>query len=134
MLFQRRTNYRWLILIPIGILILIGGGVALSRGRPRVTDIFPPPDAVAIPGLAPVRVAFSRPMNWESVTQNLDIQPRQAGDTSWDGDTLTFNPTQPWPGGETVTVRLSTAARASIGLPLAEPQTWSFTVARTMLA
>lgn len=131
---QRRTTPRWLILVPIGVLILIAGALALARGRPRLADTFPDPGAVAVPGLAPVRLTFSRPMNRESVAQNLRFQPAVPGDLFWEGNTLTFTPSQPWPAGETITVTLGSGARASAGLPLAETQAWSFRAAPTLLA
>ena len=133
MLFRRRTFPRWLFVIPIGILILIGGGIAFARGRPTVTSVFPVPDTVAVPGLAPVRITFSRAMNQESVAQNLVFEPEHPGEVTWEGDTMSFTPTTPWPGGEVITVTLG-GARSSLGIPLAEQQVWPFTVARTMLA
>ena len=135
MLFQRRNNLRWLwVLIPILILILIGSGIAFTRGQPVITNIFPPPNMVAVPGLAPIQISFSRAMNPEAVEQGLTIEPDQPGEFVWEENTLAFTPTDPWPGGAVISVALGTGARTSLGIPLAEEQVWSFTVARTMLA
>jgi len=134
MRFRRATNFWFLFLIPLGILVILGGWILVSRGRPVVTEVFPLPDSAAVPGLAPIRLGFSRPMNQASVIANLEIQPPQTGEFSWEGDMVTFTPSQNWPGGETITITVKTGARSSIGLPLAETRVWSFTAARTMLA
>ncbi|MCB9133864.1 MAG: Ig-like domain-containing protein [Anaerolineales bacterium] len=134
MLFRRRTFPRWLILIPILLLILLAGGLPLARGRPTVTEIFPAPDTLAVPGLAPIHLTFSRAMNHAAVEQNLTLTPAHPGSYTWEGNILTFTPTEPWPGGATITAALGTGARSSLGMPLTETQTWSFTIARTMLA
>ena len=76
-------------------------------------------------------------MRPESVAQNLLIEPSPGGETTWEEDilTLTFIPDQPWPSGETITVILTTGARSSLGLSLAEPETWYFiTVTNRLLA
>jgi len=135
MLSQRPNNLRWLwVLISILIIILIGGGIAFTRGRPTVTDKFPAPDTVAVPAVAPVEITFSRTMNPKAVEQGLIIEPDRPGKIVWEGNTLSFTPNEPWPGGAVISVTLGTGARSSLGIPLAEKQAWSFTVARTMLA
>lgn len=134
MLFRRRAFPRWLILIPILLLILIGGGLTLSRGRPAVREVFPAPDTLAVPGLAPLRLTFDRAMNHAAVEQSLNLTPAHAGAFSWEANTLTFTPAEPWPGGAVITATLGTGARSSLGIPLPEAQTWTFTIARTMLA
>lgn len=134
MLFRRRTFPRWLILIPIVILILIGAWIAVARGRPTVVEVFPAPDTLAVSGLAPVRVTFSRPMNPNAVEASLSLTPSQPGTFVWEENTVTFTPDEPWPGGAVISVTVGTGARTSLGIPLAEAQNWSFSVARTMLA
>lgn len=134
MRFHRRTFPRWLFAVPIAILLLIGGGALYARGRPAVVGVFPAPGAVAVSGLAPVRISFSRAMNRASVENSLILQPSQLGAFAWEGNTLTFTPADAWPGGVAVSVTLTTDARSALGVPLAVPHAWSFTVARTMLA
>lgn len=134
MLFRRRTLSRWLLLIPILLLILIGGGIYLARGRPSVIEVFPAPDTLAVPGLAPIHLTFSHAMNRGAVEQNLSLTPDHPGSFSWDKNTLTFTPEAPWPAGAVITATIGTGARSSLGIPLSEAQTWSFTIARTMLA
>ncbi len=140
MLFRKRSFPRWLILIPIVILILLGGGIAFARGRPTVIGVFPAPGAVAMPGLTPIRMTFSRAMNLPSVEQSLQIQPAHPGTFTWAGETMTFTPSEPWPAGAVISATLAGGARSSFGLPLTQEEggaftgTWSFSVARTMLA
>ncbi|NUM45386.1 MAG: Ig-like domain-containing protein [Anaerolineales bacterium] len=134
MLFRRRTFPRGLFLVPIVILSLIGGWLLFTRERPTPTNLFPAPGAVAIPGLAPIQITFSSAMNHEAVEQNLFLEPTHPGSFAWEGDTLTFTPSTPWPSGAVISATLGTGARSALGLPLAEAPTWSFSVARTMLA
>jgi Tol biopolymer transport system component len=73
-------------------------------------------------------------MNRSAVEQNLNIEPTQSGTFTWEGETMTFSPTVPWPGGAVISVTLRTGARSSLGISLEQEQQWSFSVARTMLA
>jgi Tol biopolymer transport system component len=133
--FQRRKSLRWpWVLIPILIAVLIGGRIAFTRGRPAVTSQYPAPGAVAVNGLAPVQITFTRAMNHASVEAAFTFQPDNAGTFTWEGDTVTFSPSIPWSAGETISVTLGTGARSSLGIPLQDNQTWAFSVARTMLA
>jgi hypothetical protein len=133
--FRARRLPPWLLLIPTLILLLLAaGGYAISRGRPRLTDTFPAPGAPAVPALAPIRLTFDKPMNRGSVQAALTTDPPRTGNFTWDANTLTFTPTQPWAGGTIVTITLGADARGAAGIRLAAPITWSFRTAPTLLA
>jgi len=98
--------------------------------QPRLLSVQPPPNATAVPGSAALRISFSHPMQAESVHQRLQIDPLPAGDFHWEGKTLVFIPSQPWPGGATVTVRLSRGAQTQ-SFPtryLNRTMAWSFQI------
>ncbi len=134
MQFRRRRSKRWLLLIPLLLIILASIYLAYLRGRPQVGDVFPPEDAVAIPGAAPLQISFSQAMNAQSVAANLRTVPERSGAFAWQANQLTFTPDQSWPSGQTVSVTLTTGARSILGLPLRESSSWRFEVAPTLLA
>ena len=134
MLFKRRRSLRplW---IALGASLLTAAIWALvSYGRPNVTAVFPGPDTFPVPAPAPLTITFDRPMNPDAVAAALITDPGRNGDFAWDKNVLTFTPDLAWPSGATITVSLTTAARAASGLRIPEPFTWSFRTAPTLLA
>jgi len=133
MQFRRKpSRILWigvLVLISIGAVV----GVLLARGRPVVTSVVPADNASVVSVHTPLQITFSRPMQRESVAEDLTITPNQNGAFSWEENTLTFTPEESWPGGETITVTLAPGARAAAGPSLGTPFTWSFRTARIML-
>lgn len=119
-----------------GLILLLGSGLAYTWGTPRLLSIWPEAGSVAVPAGETLRLSFSRPMNLDSITQRLVIEPERPGSFEWQGNTLVFLPGQPWPSGETVRVRLEAGARAAglLALPLEEAVQWTFTVAQPRLA
>lgn len=94
----------------IGLLVLIAAsGWFLTQ--PRLVSVQPPPNATAVPGSTALRISFSHLMQAETVHQRLQIDPLPAGNFHWEGKTLVFVPSQPWPGGVTVKVHLSRGAQ-----------------------
>lgn len=88
-----------------------------------------------VPSFTPLRLTFSGPMHKPSVEQNLMITPKMEGSFDWEDDTtVIFTPASLWPGNEIVTATLTMGAQSNWRLPLAERQTWSFTIAETLLA
>lgn len=83
------------------------------------------PDGEVAP-LDPIRGTFSQPMDQASVQQALTLQPPVPGATSWQGATLVFTPTQPWPAGTLVSLAVGDTARTAAGQPLPAPYAWSF--------
>ncbi len=95
--------------------LLVGlAGVYLALA-PRVTAFFPDGDG-PWPAYTPLKITFSQPMRQEAVAEALTIQPSVAGAIAWEGPTLVFTPTNPWPPGP-VTVSLPAGVRSAPGVP-----------------
>ncbi len=122
-----------------GLLILIlvvAAGIYAWLDAPEIVTTTPHTDAVKVPIRTALQMTFSRPMNVESVENQLVIQPERGGRFTWQDNTLTFTPVDPWPSGTTITVTLPAGARAAgwLGMPLLRSYTWSFSTGQTLLA
>jgi Tol biopolymer transport system component len=122
----RRTRFPLPLLGALGLVVglLIVGGIA----APRVVAFSPDTTSYQVPGTTRVAITFSRPMDMASVEAHLSIEPATPGRFVWQGMTLTFQPTRPWPGAATVTIRLQAGARSLRLLPLLTSQVWTFTI------
>jgi hypothetical protein len=124
--------------IVLGLLFLL----AYAWMSPRLVQISPAPGMSEVPAAEPLRLSFSRPMQSGSVEARLSVT-RQAGPGvpvsgayTWQGSTLVFTPSQPWPAGETIQVRLQPGSVAAgwLSLPLrTTEQSWSFTARQPRL-
>ena len=103
--------------------------------QPRVVRLQPVDEASRVPAGAPLRITFSRPMQADSVTANLSIDPPVGGSFTWEGSTIVFTPDQPWPSGQVVSVHLAPGSRSAGILPLTIRQEtrWSFTIGHPLL-
>lgn len=127
---------RILFVLTVGMgLLALMVGLVLVLGRPRVVGFWPEAGAGHIPSGAPLHITFSRPMQADSVTERFHIEPQQAGELNWEGNTLTFTPRQPWASGITVTVQLEAGAQAlGLALPSADETRWAFSISQPVLA
>jgi Tol biopolymer transport system component len=119
------------------IMILIpGAGIIYLLGTPDLTSVYPGPGAVEVPAGEPLTLSFSRVMQQSSVIERLTIDPEQAGSFSWQGSTLIFTPSQPWPSGQPIRVRLAAGARSAgfLSFSIREEASWSFTIGQPRLA
>ncbi|MGE5124477.1 MAG: TolB family protein, partial [Acidobacteriaceae bacterium] len=117
------------------ILAAIGLTVAAWVMRPRLLEVYPHPGEQNVSAVAPIRLIFSRNMQASSVLERLSIEPSVRGGFSWDDHTLTFSPTDSWPGGQEIKLSLATGARAKswLAFPLGS-QSWSFFTSQSSLA
>ncbi|HWQ83520.1 MAG TPA: Ig-like domain-containing protein, partial [Anaerolineales bacterium] len=124
-------------IIMVLLVLIPAAGITYLLAVPRLTAVSPQANAEDIAALSPLQLEFSRRMDADSVTERLHIQPAPRGEIAWDtsGRVLTITPTEPWPSGETIQVRLETAANASGFLPLTIRQeaSWSFTIGQPNL-
>ncbi|NCJ07713.1 hypothetical protein GS597_14575 [Synechococcales cyanobacterium C] len=67
-------------------------------------------------------LTFNRPMDWDSVAENLSIDPLLPGKVSWSGRRLAYTLTEPIPYGELFRVRLSNAQERVFGTTV-DPKT-----------
>ena len=124
---------RW----PFGIfaiLILVGAVLFVRANLPSLVAVSPGDGETHVAVGSPIRLSFSEPMQPESVTQNLNIQPSMPGIFSWEANTLTFTPSEPWPSGERIYVALKTGARSNLGLPVLGERSWWFSISPPLLA
>jgi Tol biopolymer transport system component len=126
--------------IVLGVIVLllivaVGTGIFAWNSKPQLIEIYPQTGAVNVPGTSPIRLVFSRAMAHESVSTRLKIEPTMTGTFSWEMDTLTFTPDQPWPGGQKINLLLEPGARAAswLSFPMGR-QSWSFTTSEESLA
>jgi Tol biopolymer transport system component len=119
----------------LGLILFLSGGILYTWGTPRLLEVAPAAGAVDVPASAPLLLKFSRPMQPDSVSQHLVIQPAVSGKVSGQGSTITFTPDQPWPSGTDIQARMESGAYASgiLGLSLRSGKTWSFTTGRPQI-
>ncbi|MDH5606975.1 MAG: Ig-like domain-containing protein [Anaerolineae bacterium] len=117
------------------VLILLGSMYAVTQAlAPRVVGVYPEADSVNLPADTGISVEFSRPMDEDSVLENISILPQVEGEFIWQENTLWFVPEEDWPRGEQIIVSLQRAAKSSWGIALREETVWQFKVRREMLA
>lgn len=101
---------------------------------PSVTGVSPANNATGVAGNTPVRITFSEAMDPASFTassfQVMAGAVAVAGTRSWDAPSRTaiFQPSGSYPGGATITVRVTTACTDPSGIALAADVTSSFQV------
>lgn len=101
---------------------------------PAITSILPANNMTGVSGNAPVRVTFSEAMDPATLTaasfQVMAGAVAVPGTRVWDAPsrTVTFQPTGAFPGGATITVRLTTAVKDPSGIGIASDYVSSFTV------
>ncbi len=130
-------NRRVILLILVAVALLALAGVLVFRwSTPRLVQMQPQEGAGDVPAGVPLRLTFSRGMQIASVEERLSLEPAVEGQITWEGRTLTFTPSQPWPSGGAVRVSLEAGGRASglLALPMPEAYSWSFDVAAPRLA
>ena len=119
---------RRLLLGVVAVAILAGLVLVLRANLPSVALVSPADGEIRVAIGSPIKLTFSDVMQPESVEQNLIIQPSVPGSFSWDENTLTFTPEQPWPSGEQVNVTLKAGARSRLGLPMINGLGWMFSI------
>jgi Tol biopolymer transport system component len=126
----------WLVAI-ILILVLLAGLFFIAWARaPRILSVAPAPGSEDISPEMPVKITFSKPVQHDSAESQVKIDPARRGSFSWEGNTLVFTPSWPWPSGEPVSVQVLAGVRSQdfFSLPLLQGKAWSFAVAQRLLA
>jgi dipeptidyl aminopeptidase/acylaminoacyl peptidase len=78
--------------------------------------------------LGPIELEFNQPMDAESVSAALQIQPSMSGHFTWSGNSARFFPDHPFLSGIRYTASLSPKAHSQSGVPITTPSQWSFQV------
>lgn len=113
--------------------ILIGMLLILVISAPRVEEFSPSPGSENVSSMSRISMRFSRPMNTLTVESRIEIDPARSGKFYWDGQTLTFEPNEPWPANSTVDVTLSGGSQGVNRLPMIGQRSWTFAVGRPSL-
>lgn len=123
--------------IMLAILLVLAAGVGFGYLwlSPQLLEVTPAPQGQDVPVSTSLRLKFSRSMQPGTVEERLTITPAQEGAFHWEGNTLVFKPEQPWPAGETITVRLAAGASSAdfISLSFRNDRSWNFTTGRPRL-
>jgi len=134
MLRRPTSRAPWPVFAALAVAGLLGGvGLAAFLSLPRVAVFSPTSGAHDVSSLAPLRLSFNLPMDPASVEAALTVIPAQAGQFSWESNTLIFTPAKPWPLGAAVTVQL-VGGQSLAGLPLLGQHIWTFAVAERRMA
>jgi Tol biopolymer transport system component len=111
-------DMRWKTILSLLAVALLGLMITALQLTPTVSAITP--SGQPLHGSQPVVIAFSRPMEEESLRSHLQLDPAQEVDLSWseNGRRLTLIPDQAWPAGSQVELSISAGARSHLKLPL----------------
>ena len=113
---------------------LIGLMILALLAAPEIVDFGPSRDSPHVPAGAPIRISFDRPMDRTSVEARLTLAPHIPGAIDWEGNTFLYRPTEPWPSGQAVAVRLDAGARSNRFLPVLRSLEWSFQASQPRLS
>jgi hypothetical protein len=104
-------------------------GVA-DTTAPTVLSLAPALNAAGVPVRQLLRVTFSEPMNLASAEAAFFLEQPTGltGNLGWDGDTLVFTPSTPWPWSQQVVWGVHAGAKDLRGNALAEDTRGTFTV------
>ena len=100
--------------------------ILVSTTGLRVVDSSPAAGDDDVPIMAPIRLAFSQPMDPASVEARFRIEPEVAGSLVWDGDAATFQPHTALAPETAYTVTLEAGATSQRGRSLEEGHVWRF--------
>ncbi|MBN1265055.1 MAG: Ig-like domain-containing protein [Anaerolineales bacterium] len=123
--------------LPSVVSLLFGAAILAVLGlifSPKITTATPLKASLRVPARAPVSLTFNQPMDAVSVESRFFLDPWTEGSFSWEGQSMTFQPSEPWPAGTDVTVTLKAGARSLSFLPLLRSYTFQFTVGSPRIA
>jgi len=126
--------FRWF--LPLLLILILGLGLGYWRFTPSLLEVFPHDGESAVPPGSTLRLTFSRPMDVDSIAQRLSINPPHPGSFSQQGNSIIFEPDEPWAAGETIRAQLSPGGRAAAWPALRQQQanTWSFKIRQPRIA
>lgn len=120
-------------LLLVGLGFVIGLSIVAVLSSPRVEQVLPLPGENAVPATARIEILFNRPMDTASLVSHLEISPEVEGRFYWEADRFVFQPDNPWPSGEEITVELRAGARSRKALPIWRTVRWQFKVGHPRL-
>ena len=109
----------------LAVLLAVAAAAIVLLTRVRVLSVSPATGA-SVPVTAPIRIAFSVPMDPGSVLAHLLIRPEASGSATVAGRDFIWQPGAAWLPGTTYTVTLQPGATSADGRTLGRGQTWRF--------
>jgi len=113
----------------------VGASLARSFSTEPMLSRYAPADGarnVKLDGA--VRLAFTRPMDLDSVEAGLSFSPPLAGEFTWEGNRVEFAPDGGLAAETEYRATLSAGVRDASGAPLSESTTWSFSTQPFLLS
>jgi len=104
--------------LTVAVLLLLGIALTIARGDRVGVRLVRAAPAEETHSAGSLLFQFSAEMDRPSVEERLLLEPAVAGEWLWNGPTLRFKPTLPWPPGESYTVTLSAGASSRWGRPM----------------
>jgi Tol biopolymer transport system component len=92
----------------------------------RIVDSAPADGNDDVPISAPIRLAFSQPMDRTSVEAHLHLEPEVPGRLIWDGQEAIWRPQSALAPSTAYTITLEAGAASQRGQPLGHSYVWSF--------
>lgn len=115
----------WSILLALsvatGLILLRGDQVGVRTGA-----LFPAPNQREVSVLTQIRITFSEEMDRESVAQRFQVTPATAGEITWRGNTLLWQPQAALSANSQYKVTLTIGARSIQGRRLKQDLEWTF--------
>jgi hypothetical protein len=125
------------LLLAAALLLLAVGLASLLRGfqdggaGPAVWSASPATGATGVSIRSRLEITFDRPMDRESVTAAIQVEPAIELAYAWQAETLTVVPVRDWAPDATYTLTVGVAARDERGRRLARPFVLTFATAGT---
>ncbi len=115
------------------ILMILGGLFLLTAGlywlfMPRVVSTQPFDSETQVLPSTKIEVEFSQPIAPRPNFDYLIFEPQVPGAYQVDGRTLTFSPDAGFKPDETVQVAVNPLLKSTLGIPIAQPPSWSFQI------
>jgi Tol biopolymer transport system component len=112
-----------------GVVVFLALVALVLLAAPRVARTVPEEGSSDVSSKRPLQLVFTHEMEPDEVESRISIQPDVDVSFTWAERTLTIQPEEYWPEGETITLRLESGASAKIFLPILRSYTWLFQIA-----
>ena len=115
----------WLIL---AVLLLLTMVVAVRGDQVgvQVLDVSPADNMTGVSSRAPLRITFDQEILLTGGMRVLNVEPVVSGTAQWEGATLIFYPSEPWPSDSTIKVTIPEGLEGKNGQKVRESVQWQF--------
>ena len=115
----------WLIL---AVLLLLTMVVAVRGDQVgvQVLAVSPADNMTGVSSRAPLRITFDQEILLTGGMRVLNVEPIVSGTAQWEGATLVFYPSEPWPPDSTITATIPAGLEGKNGQKVRESVQWQF--------